>query len=220
MFDGTPEAIRSADTLTGAFLGARKTIGMGFKRAVTDGAPRLILEDAREHNLKDGVEFPLQRLVVWSPVCGLGRVQPHSRRARTRHCCATSASPPTRPRARPAARCRGGWARWCSSTSLPSARPRALQPGEFGRVGCDPRAARRCTAARQRGYTPQVQLQQRRRALPRWLGFEHVEMQFLSDVYRCCPDCDGKRYRPKSRRCGERGRSFAECGRRARPHGR
>jgi len=26
-------------------------------------------------------------------------------------------------------------------------------------------------------------------------GFEHVEMQFLSDVYLRCPDCNGKRYR-------------------------
>ncbi|HSH28371.1 MAG TPA: hypothetical protein VK971_00565, partial [Thiohalobacter sp.] len=28
-------------------------------------------------------------------------------------------------------------------------------------------------------------------------GFEHVEMQFLSDVYIRCPDCDGTRYRPE-----------------------
>ena len=28
-------------------------------------------------------------------------------------------------------------------------------------------------------------------------GFEHVEMQFLSDVYLRCPDCDGKRFRPE-----------------------
>ncbi|MCK6371593.1 MAG: excinuclease ABC subunit UvrA, partial [Gammaproteobacteria bacterium] len=27
-------------------------------------------------------------------------------------------------------------------------------------------------------------------------GFEHVEMQFLSDVYLRCPDCDGRRFRP------------------------
>ncbi|HEV7359088.1 MAG TPA: excinuclease ABC subunit UvrA, partial [Steroidobacteraceae bacterium] len=26
-------------------------------------------------------------------------------------------------------------------------------------------------------------------------GFEHVEMQFLSDVYLRCPDCEGRRYR-------------------------
>ncbi|HYA37462.1 MAG TPA: excinuclease ABC subunit UvrA, partial [Candidatus Methylomirabilis sp.] len=30
-------------------------------------------------------------------------------------------------------------------------------------------------------------------------GFEHVEMQFLSDVYLRCPDCDGKRFRPEVR---------------------
>ena len=28
-------------------------------------------------------------------------------------------------------------------------------------------------------------------------GFEHVEMQFLADVYLRCPDCDGSRYRPE-----------------------
>jgi excinuclease ABC subunit A len=28
-------------------------------------------------------------------------------------------------------------------------------------------------------------------------GFEHVEMQFLSDVYLRCPDCLGQRYRPE-----------------------
>jgi excinuclease ABC subunit A len=28
-------------------------------------------------------------------------------------------------------------------------------------------------------------------------GFEHVEMQFLSDIYIRCPDCDGKRFRPE-----------------------
>jgi excinuclease ABC subunit A len=28
-------------------------------------------------------------------------------------------------------------------------------------------------------------------------GFEHLEMQFLSDVYLRCPDCDGRRFRPE-----------------------
>lgn len=28
-------------------------------------------------------------------------------------------------------------------------------------------------------------------------GFEHVEMQFLSDVYLRCADCNGQRYRPE-----------------------
>ena len=40
-------------------------------------------------------------------------------------------------------------------------------------------------------------------------GFEHVEMQFLSDVYLRCPDCDGRRYRDEVldiRREGANGR--------------
>ncbi len=32
-------------------------------------------------------------------------------------------------------------------------------------------------------------------------GFEHVEMQFLSDVYLRCPDCDGRRYRNEVLEC-------------------
>ena len=42
VFDGTPEAIKSADTLTGAYLGARKQIGMGLKRLVGESTPKLI----------------------------------------------------------------------------------------------------------------------------------------------------------------------------------
>ena len=41
-------------------------------------------------------------------------------------------------------------------------------------------------------------------------GFEHVEMQFLSDVYLRCGDCDGRRYRAETlevRHPGPGGRS-------------
>ena len=46
-------------------------------------------------------------------------------------------------------------------------------------------------------------------------GFEHVEMQFLSDVYLRCPDCDGRRYRPdvlevKLSRDGQAPKSIAD----------
>ena len=46
-------------------------------------------------------------------------------------------------------------------------------------------------------------------------GFEHVEMQFLSDVYLRCPDCDGRRYRAEllevkiDRRCPATSRDLA-----------
>jgi excinuclease ABC subunit A len=74
VFDGTPDALRKADTLTGAYLGARKQIGMGLRRAVTDATPRLVLEGAREHNLRDvNVEIPLQRMVCVTGVSGSGK---------------------------------------------------------------------------------------------------------------------------------------------------
>jgi excinuclease ABC subunit A len=46
-------------------------------------------------------------------------------------------------------------------------------------------------------------------------GFEHVEMQFLSDVYLRCPDCDGRRFRAavlevKLRRAGSAPMSIAD----------
>ncbi len=41
-------------------------------------------------------------------------------------------------------------------------------------------------------------------------GFEHVEMQFLSDVYLRCPDCDGTRYRPEVLEIRLDGKSVAD----------
>ena len=52
VFDGTPEAARSANTLTGAYLGARKQVSIGFRRLVQISTPKLVLEGAREHNLQ------------------------------------------------------------------------------------------------------------------------------------------------------------------------
>ncbi|MEJ2466882.1 MAG: excinuclease ABC subunit UvrA [Candidatus Thiodiazotropha sp.] len=52
--------------------------------------------------------------------------------------------------------------------------------------------------AKQRGYTPgtfSFNAGNGRCPTCNGSGFEHVEMQFLSDVYLRCPDCNGKRYR-------------------------
>ncbi|MEN9466402.1 MAG: hypothetical protein RL081_403, partial [Pseudomonadota bacterium] len=74
VFDGTTEALKGADTMTGAYLGGRKQVGMGFKRMVASNTPRLILEGVTEHNLKDiSVEIPLQRLVCVTGVSGSGK---------------------------------------------------------------------------------------------------------------------------------------------------
>ncbi|MCU0942728.1 MAG: excinuclease ABC subunit A, partial [Hydrogenophaga sp.] len=201
VFDGTPEEIRSADTLTGAYLGARKTIGMGFKRAVTDSTPRLILEGAREHNLKNvSIEFPLQRLVVVTGVSGSGKstlIQDVLAPALMRHFGQSTESPGAHDRLLGAEQLAdvvfvdqspiGKTARsnpvsyvgaWDAIRALfadaPLARQRAYTPAKFSFNSGDGRCPT-CGGS----------------------GFEHVEMQFLSDVYLRCPDCDGRRYRPE-----------------------
>src|SRR5690606_30316744 len=56
--------------------------------------------------------------------------------------------------------------------------------------------------SKERGYTPgtfSFNIGDGRCRTCGGTGFEHVEMQFLSDVYLRCPDCDGTRYRPEIR---------------------
>ncbi len=218
VFDGTPEAIRSADTLTGAYLGSRKTIGMGFKRMVTDSTPRLILEGAREHNLKDvSVEFPLQRLVVVTGVSGSGKsslIQDVLAPALLRHFGKSTESP-------------GAHDRLLGADHLsevvfvdqsPIGKTARSNPVSYVGAWDAIRALfAEAPLARQRSYTPakfSFNSGDGRCPTCGGSGFEHVEMQFLSDVYLRCPDCDGKRYRPEilevTIRRGERSLNVAD----------
>jgi excinuclease ABC subunit A len=201
VFDGTPEAIRSADTLTGAYLGARKTVGMGFKRMVTDSTPRLILEGAREHNLQNvSVEFPLQRLVVVTGVSGSGKsslIQDVLAPALLRHFGKSTDSPGAHDRLLGA----DHLSEVVFVDQTPIGKTARSNPVSY--VGAwDAIRALFADAplARQRSYTPaKFSFNSGDGRCPSCggSGFEHVEMQFLSDVYLRCPDCDGKRYRPE-----------------------
>jgi excinuclease ABC subunit A len=201
VFDGTPEAIRSADTLTGAYLGARKTVGMGFKRMVTDSTPRLILEGAREHNLQNvSVEFPLQRLVVITGVSGSGKsslIQDVLAPALLRHFGKSTDSPGAHDRLL--------GADFLSEVVFVDQSPigKTARSNPVSYVGAwDAVRALFADAplSRQRSYTASkfsFNSGDGRCPTCGGSGFEHVEMQFLSDVYLRCPDCDGKRYRPE-----------------------
>ena len=70
VFDGTPEAIRSADTLTGAYLGGRKHVGMGLKRLVGPETPKLIAR-RRARAQPEGDHASSSRCATWSasPAC-------------------------------------------------------------------------------------------------------------------------------------------------------
>ena len=68
-------------------------------------------------------------------------------------------------------------------------------------------------AAKERGYTPgtfSFNSGNGRCPTCSGCGFEHVEMQFLSDVYLRCPDCDGRRYRGETLEVTIEGKSIAD----------
>lgn len=199
VFDGTPDDIKHADTLTGAYLGSRKQVGMGFKRAVTENTPRLILEGARDHNLKNlTVDFPLQRLVCVTGVSGSGKstlMQDILAPALLRQFGKATETP-------------GLHDRLLGADHLtdvvfvdqsPIGKTARSNPASY--VGAWD-AVRDLFAlaplAKQRSYTAtKFSFNNGDGRCPTCggSGFEHVEMQFLSDVYLRCPDCDGKRYR-------------------------
>ncbi|MBX3611200.1 MAG: excinuclease ABC subunit UvrA [Hydrogenophaga sp.] len=201
VFDGTPGQIRAADTLTGAYLGARKTIGMGFKRAVTDSTPRLVLEGAREHNLRNvSVEFPLQRLVVVTGVSGSGKsslIQDVLAPALMRHFGQSTESPGAHDRLLGAEQL----ASVVFVDQSPIGKTARSNPVSYVGAWDAVRALfADAPLSRQRSYTPakfSFNSGDGRCPTCGGSGFEHVEMQFLSDVYLRCPDCDGKRYRPE-----------------------
>jgi excinuclease ABC subunit A len=201
VFDGTTEALKSADTLTGAYLGARKTIGLGLKRLVTDNTPRLILEGAREHNLQNlSIEFPLQRLVCITGVSGSGKstlIQDVLTPALLRHYGRATETPGAHD-------CLLG-ADYLSDVVFVDQSPigKTARSNPASYVGAWD-AVREIFAvaplSKQRGYTASkfsFNSGDGRCPTCGGSGFEHVEMQFLSDVYLRCQDCNGQRYRPE-----------------------
>ena len=201
VFDGTTADLRQADTLTGNYLGGRKQVGFGFKRMVTDSTPRLILEGAREHNLKDvSVEFPLQRLVTVTGVSGSGKsslIQDVLAPALMRHFGKATEAPGAHDRLLGA----DHLADVVFVDQSPIGKTARSNPVSY--VGAwDSIRELFATAplSRQRSYTAakfSFNSGDGRCPTCGGSGFEHVEMQFLSDVYLRCPDCDGKRYRPE-----------------------
>ena len=201
VFDGSTVALREADTLTGAYLGGRKQVGLGFKRLVADNTPRLILEGASEHNLKQvTVEFPLNCLVCVTGVSGSGKstlIQDVLYPALMRHFGKATETP-------------GAHERLLGADHLsevvfvdqsPIGKTARSNPASYvGAWDAIREIFANAHLARQRGYTAtkfSFNNGDGRCAMCGGSGFEHVEMQFLSDVYLRCQDCDGKRYRPE-----------------------
>jgi len=202
VFDGTPAAIRQADTLTGAYLSGQRRVADATDwqaRPVDNATPRLVLEGATEHNLRDvTVEIPLQRLVCVTGVSGSGKstlIQDVLHPALARHFGKATESPGAFRALRGADQISDVVFVDQSPIGKTARSNPASYVGAFDEIR---KLFAKAPMALQRGYTAgtfSFNSGDGRCPTCGGSGFEHVEMQFLSDIYLRCPDCDGTRYR-------------------------
>src|SRR5947207_2976373 len=200
VFSGTPaELIDNTHSLTGDYLAGRKRADRFAPAPVSTDGARIELSGASEHNLKDiDVAIPLERLVCITGVSGSGKstlVQDvlHSALLRAK------GKPTETPGAHRSLRGHELIDEAVLIDQTPIGRTTRSNPASY--VGAFDAIRKRFAGsplARERGYTAgtfSFNAGTGRCPTCGGNGFEHVEMQFLSDVYLRCPDCDGKRYR-------------------------
>jgi excinuclease ABC subunit A len=202
VFNGTPDDLRRSETLTGRYLGGRLHVDPARPLPVSSKTPKLVLRGAREHNLKAiDIEIPLQRLVCVTGVSGSGKstlmqdlLYPALAKAKGK-----STEAP------------GEFDRllgedWLDGVAFvdqsPIGKTTRSNPASYvGAFDSIRSIFAKSRIAKERGYTPgtfSFNSGDGRCPTCGGNGFEHVEMQFLSDVYLRCPDCDGKRFRPET----------------------
>ena len=201
VFDGTPQALRRAPTLTGDYFGGRKRVQASRPLPVTPGTPRLIIEGARAHNLRNiDVELPLGRLVCITGVSGSGKstlVQDVLYPGLLKLQGKPSETPGDHDRILGAEQI----AEVIMVDQAPIGKTARSNPASYvGAFDAIRKLFAQAPLARERQYTAgtfSFNSGDGRCPTCGGTGFEHVEMQFLSDVYLRCPDCDGKRFRPE-----------------------
>ncbi len=203
VFDGTPAALREAKTLTGKYMGGQIKVEAPRPLPVTQSTPRLLLEGVTANNLKNiSIDIPLGRLVCVTGVSGSGKstlIQDVLYPGLLKIMGKPTEAP-------------GAFDRILGAEQLadvvmvdqtPIGKTARSNPASY--VGAfDPirKLFAQAPMARERGYTTgtfSFNSGDGRCPTCGGTGFEHVEMQFLSDVYIRCPDCDGKRFRPEVR---------------------
>ncbi|MEX3822171.1 excinuclease ABC subunit UvrA, partial [Paraburkholderia sp. BR14262] len=202
VYDGTPNDIRSSGTLTGEYLGGHRAVADAShweRRPVDASTPNLLLEGASEHNLRDvTVQIPLQRLVCVTGVSGSGKstlVQDVLYPALARHLGKATEAPGTFRKLSGAEQISDAVFVDQSPIGKTARSNPASYVGAFDEIR---KLFAKATLAKQRGYTAGMfsfNSGEGRCPTCGGSGFEHIEMQFLSDVYLRCPDCDGSRYR-------------------------
>ncbi len=212
------ELIRAKHSLTADYLFRRKVVEIpparttGHPPAGAHPADVLRIEGAAEHNLKNiDVDIPLRRLVCVTGVSGSGKstlihdvLFPALLRAKGR-----PTENPGRHRALQGAQFIGDVVMVDQSRIGRTTRSNpASYVGAFDAVRA---LFARLPQAIERKYTAgtfSFNAGNGRCPACGGNGFEHVEMQFLSDVYLRCPECDGRRFRAEILECKLRRGAF------------
>ncbi|MDO5680581.1 MAG: excinuclease ABC subunit UvrA [Pelistega sp.] len=201
VFDGTPAELRQAPTLTGQYLGNRLRVEAPRPMQVSDRTPRLLIEGVQANNLKNiDVAFPLGRMVCVTGVSGSGKstlIQDVLHPALLKHFGQGTQAP-------------GSYRHLLGAEQLsdvvmvdqsPIGKTARSNPASYvGAFNAIRKLFAQAPLARERGYTAgtfSFNSGDGRCPGCGGTGFEHVEMQFLSDVYLRCPDCNGQRFRPE-----------------------
>lgn len=199
VFDGTPEQLRTANTLTGQYLGDVLRVEAPLPMKVSANTPKLLLEGVTANNLKNvDVAFPLGRLVCVTGVSGSGKstlIQDVLYPALLKHFALATESP-------------GEYRHLLGAEQIasvvmvdqsPIGKTARSNPASYvGAFNAIRQLFANAPMSLERGYKPgtfSFNSGDGRCPTCKGTGFEHIEMQFLSDVYLRCPDCHGKRFR-------------------------
>ncbi len=202
VFFGTPKALlQSRRSLTARYLRGEKSVAPDRMQAIgsADSAPAIEILGVTENNLRNiDVRIPLNRMVCITGVSGSGKstLMVDVCFNALRNLKGLAAESAGRYRALRGYEHLGDVV---LVNQAPIGKTSRSNPASY--VGAlDP--IRRLFAAQplavQRGYTAgtfSFNSGTGRCPACQGSGFEHVEMQFLSDVYIRCPECDGRRYR-------------------------
>ncbi len=209
VFFGAPAAmLREKNSITGQYLSGRKQVNAdgyqdfasaGKETVPTEDCPAIEIIGASANNLKGiDIRIPLGRLVCVTGVSGSGKstlVQDVLYRGLLKHL----GRPTEQPGEHKGILGHGMIGEVVMVDQSPIGRTTRSNPASY--VGAFD-AVRKLLAAdpvaKERGYTAgtfSFNSGTGRCPACGGNGFEHVEMQFLSDVYLRCPDCDGRRYR-------------------------
>ena len=197
VFFGSPADLKKHDSITAEYFSGRKKAASA--PAAKPSRKFLVVEKASHHNLKGiDVAIPLERLVCVTGVSGSGKstlVQDVLYAALRK----AKGKPTDPPGAHKALRGAERVEEVVMVDQSPIGKTTRSNPASYvGAFDSIRQLFAKAPESKTRKYTPgtfSFNSGNGRCPACGGNGFEHLEMQFLSDIYLRCPDCDGKRFR-------------------------